>query len=328
MLSSELLLSSELQRGFPYMRARAKHYGSVRWSATLNWTSVNREGSVTDWYLLWSGFGPETKAALIGAISTVVVGIVGFGGLILQMWWQGKQSRVSVEENERRRLKAAMYEDAVLVCREVADSSIELTNTLRMMMIQVEFAAQSHPNGQPYDLPSARYPLLLEKYAQFSDTVLKFVFLVENRRVIDPQILVFRTAMNVVLYDTRKLMHSDFAVNVMTSIPTQLPDGSIFSYTPPTVQHAAIIKHLCERFIAALDDAVMYTEDFLVELQNILLGDLFGKKVAHRMPLDPAKKVVTLEGADELEWWFETSTDWGREMARIEAETAARFLPG
>lgn len=283
---------------------------------------------MTDLYLLWSGFGPETKAALIGAVSTIGVGIIGFGGLILQMRSQSKQSRDAIAENERRRLKAAMYEDAVMVCREVADTSIELANALRMMMLQVKYAAQAHQIGQPYDLPAARYPALLEKYGQVSDAVLKFIFLVENRRVIDPNLLVFRTAMNVVLHDTRKLMHSDFVVNVMASIPAQLPDGNVFPYTPPSVQHAAVINQLCERFIAALDDAVMYTEDFLVELQNALLGDLFAKQVAHRKPLDPAKKVITLEQADELEEWFATSTDWGREMARIEAETAARFLAG
>lgn len=282
---------------------------------------------MTDWHLIWSGFGPETKAALIGAISTIGVGVIGFGGLILQMRSQGKQSRNAVAENEQRRLKAAMYEDAVTICREVADTSIELSNVLRMMMLQLEFAAQAHATGEPYDLPSARYPALLKKYDQFSNAVLKFVFLVENRRVVDPRILVFRTAMNVVLHDTRRLMYSEFAANVMTSIPTQLPDGNIFPYTPPTVSHAAVIKQLCERYISALDDAVMYTEDFIVELQNTLLGDLFGKKVAHRIPLDPSKKVVTLEQADELEQWF-ASTDWEREVARIEAETTARLLSG
>ncbi len=282
---------------------------------------------MTDLYSLWSGFGAETKAALIGAMSTVGVGIIGFGGLILQMKSQGRQSRNSVEENERRRLKAAMYEDAVIVCRELADTSIELANALRMMMLQVEYAAQAHPNGQPYDLPSARFPTLSEKYTQFTDAALKFIFLVENRQVVDPKILIFRTAMTVVLHDTSKLMNSDFVANVMTWIPAQLPNGTTFPYTPPTVQHAAVIKRLSEAFISSLDDAVMYTEDFLVELQNHLLGDLFGKKVSHRKPLDPTKKVITFQQADDLEQWFRTSTDWGREMARIEAETAARFYP-
>ena len=81
---------------------------------------------MTEPFLLWSCLGSETKAALIGAISTVGVGIIGFGGLILQMRSQSKQSRDSIAENERRRLKAAMYENAVIVCRELADTSIEL----------------------------------------------------------------------------------------------------------------------------------------------------------------------------------------------------------
>lgn len=281
-----------------------------------------------DLYLLWSGFGAETKAALIGAVATLGVGIVGFGGLILQMRSQGKQSRDSIAENERRRLKAAMYEDAVMVCREVAGTSIALANALRMMLLQVEYASQAHQAGQPFDLPSARYPAFLEQYAQTSDAILKFIFLVEDRRIVDPRILIFRTAMSVVLHDTSKLMHSEYVTNVLASIPAQRPDGSIFPYTPPSVQHVAVVKQISERFIAALDDSVMYTEDFLVELQNVLLGDLFGKKVAHRKPLDPAKKVITLNQADELEKWFAASTDWGREMARIETETAARLLPG
>lgn len=280
-----------------------------------------------DLYLLWSGFGPETKAALIGAISTIGVGLIGFGGLILQMRSQGNQSREAVAENERRRLKAAMYEDAVAVCREVADNCIELANILLMMMIQLDYAAQANQNGQPYDLPAARYPVLLEKYSQVSDAATKFIFLVENRRIVDPRILIFRTAMSVVLHDTRNLMHSDFVAKVMASIPVQLPGGSVFPYEPPSIQDAAVIKQLCERFIAALNDAEMYTEDFLVELQNALLGDLFAKQVEHRKPFDPAKKVITLEQASELEQWFATSTDWGREMARIESETAARFPP-
>ena len=113
---------------------------------------------MNDLYQLWSGFGAETKAALIGAISTMCVGIIGFGGLICQMRSQGRQSRDAVAENERRRLKAAIYEDAVVICRELADTSIELANALRMMMLEIEFAAQAHSKGQHFDLPSARTP--------------------------------------------------------------------------------------------------------------------------------------------------------------------------
>ena len=143
------------------------------------------EGLMTDLYLLWSGFGPETKAALIEAIATISVGIVGFGGLIFQMRLQGRQSRDSIAENERRRLKAAMYDDAVIVCREVADKAIELGSAIRMMMLQVQYAAQDHQNGQQFNIPAASYPVLLERYGQFSDAILeRFPFiLVHSRRI-------------------------------------------------------------------------------------------------------------------------------------------------
>ena len=278
-------------------------------------------------YAFWYSLSPEVKAAIIGAVSTILVGAIGFGGLFIQVRTQGKQSRDAIAENERRRLKAAMYEDAVAICREVADISIELSNALRMMMFQLQYAAQAHAQAQPFDLPVARFPILLKMNSDFSDAVQKFIFLVENRRVVDPRILIFRTAMSVVLRDTRDLMTLKFVQNVMASIPRQMSDGTIFPYTPPTVEHAAVIKGLCEQFIDSLGDAMMFTEDFMVELQNHLLGDLFGKVVAHRTPLDPQKKVITLEHSEELERWFATSTAWGEENAQIEAETAAQYAP-
>lgn len=68
-----------------------------------------------------------------------------------------------------------------------------------------------------------------------------------------------------------------------------------------------------------------YAEDFLVELQNILLGDLFGNAVSHRAPIDPNSKVVSLANFNELNLWFNNSTPWGRHCAALEEETRQRF---
>lgn len=275
-------------------------------------------------YAFWNTLGPEVKSALIGAASTMLVGAIGFGGLFLQMRSQGKQSRDAIAENERRRLKAAMYEDAVAICRQVADTSIELSNALRMMMLQLEYTAQAHAQGQPVQPPAARFPKLLSLNSDFADAVLKFIFLVEERRIVDPRMLVFRTAMSVVLHDVSGAQ-SKFVPDVMPSIPTEMPDGTLFPWAPPTVAHAAAIKQLCETYIDALSDATMYTEDFLVEMQNHLLGDLFGKAVVHRKPINPQKKVITLAHSEDLETWFSNSTAWGRNIAQIEAQTAAQY---
>jgi len=273
----------------------------------------------------WQGLGPETKAAIIGALSTLVVAIVGFGGLILQMRSQGRQQRDAIAENERRKLKAAMYNDAVTVSRSLADAAIDLSTQLRRMAMQVSVAAQAVSANLGYQMPSARYPALAAGYEAFSDAALRFIFLVENHRIVDPRILIFRTALSVVLHDSRKLMHWDFVMQVMPSLPTEGPDGHLFPYTPPSPDGAEAVRVMSERIIKSLDDAICYTEDFLVELQNRLLGDLFANQVSHRKPIDPNSKVITLEQAVELEQWFRTSTDWGQNNTRIEAETRDRL---
>lgn len=276
-------------------------------------------------YTFWCGFGSETKAALIGAIATFAVGLIGFGGLFFQIRSQGKQSRDAVAENERRRLKANMFEDAVLICREVSDTAIEISNTLRMMTVQIEYAAQAHAARLPYDLPTVRFPGLLEQYRHFTDATLKFIFLVEQRQIIDPRILIFRTAMSVIMHDTRVQLFEELVPHVFKAVPVQLPDGTFCEYVPPAMPEALSIKIICERLIDSLGDGMAYAEDFLIELQNHLLGDLFGQKAAHRKPADPTKQVITFEHADELQTWFATSTAWGIKLAQVEADAAARY---
>lgn len=270
---------------------------------------------------IWHGLGPETQAALIGALSTLAVAIVGFGGLILQMRAQARQGREAIAENERRKLKAAMYDEAVAVCRVLADAAIDLSTQLRTMAFELAVAAQAASVDVGYQTPSTRFPALLAGYAAFSDAVFRFIFLVENRRFVDPRIVVFRTALSVVIHDTGELMHRRFPLEVMPTLPTEAPAGNLYPYTPPAPASAERVRVLAETFIQSLTDATSYTEDFLVELQNRLLGDLFETSVAHREPIDPAVKVITLEDAEDLERWFATSTAWGQKYARIEAET-------
>jgi hypothetical protein len=276
-------------------------------------------------YNLWRGFGPETKAALIGAIATCVAAFLGFGGLIRQIRSQGKLSNDAIAENERRKLKAKMYEDSIAITRELVDNGISFSTMLRTMMVQLEVAARAHAVNLGYNPPSARFPSLLREYSEFTDAAHRFIFLIENSRIIDPRILVFRTAMSTVLHDTGKIMHSDFVLHVMPSLPTERADGQLFDYTPPSIEGVMTIKGLSERVLSAISNATAYVEDYLVELQNHLLGDLFNNEITHRQPIDPASKVITLANSNELEAWFSNNTDWGKEMLRIEAETNERF---
>ena len=86
------------------------------------------------------------------------------------------------------------------------------------------------------------------------------------------------------------------------------------------------MRKYSDQLIRAVDDATAYTEDFLTEMQNVLLGDLYGNHLDPRQPLDPRRRAVTLDQAQELEAWFRMNSAWGAEAARVEAKIRERFL--
>ncbi len=238
----------------------------------------------------WHGLGGETKAAIISAAATFFAAFAGFSAIILQMRSQGSQSRAAINETEQRKLKVGMYEQGVSVCRSVADTAIALSTQLRLMKVQLEIASRAQKAGLDFQVPSTRFPNLIESYAAFSDAALRFVFLVETRRIIDPDIIIFRTAISTVIHDTGDLMYSQFVVHVMPMLPIESGSGLLNKYSPPSLEGASEIGKITGQFIDSLSDAVAYTEDFLIETQNRLLGDLFRAQLRHRQPLDPAKK--------------------------------------
>lgn len=273
----------------------------------------------------WSGVGVTVKPAIVTGTATLLAATFGFGGLILQLRTQSRQSQKSIAENERRKIKARLYEEALQVTRSLADSAIELATKLRLMIDELAVASNAAQAAIDYQAPQTRFPRLGTLYAAFTEEVLRFIFLVENNRVVDPRIVIFRTAMSVVLHDTREIMYGQFIVHVMPSIPVENPAGGIFPYTPPAPEGLQVIKILTDRFIESLNDGISYTEDFAVELQNRLLGDLFGHEVEHRTPIDPDSKVIELDRAQELELWFRANTAWGRQAEAVEHEVRARF---
>ena len=81
----------------------------------------------------WIGLSAELQAALVGAAATAGAAIFGVGAVIAQVRSQGRQARAAIAETERRKINAALYEDAVSICRGLADASIELSTKLHTM---------------------------------------------------------------------------------------------------------------------------------------------------------------------------------------------------
>ncbi len=273
----------------------------------------------------WQSLDASMQAAIVGVGGTVLTAIIALFGIAWQLSAQRKQSNDAIAENERRKLKAAMYEDAVRVARELVDSAIALSTPIRITALQVRAVAAAAAEGRQFMPPQTSVPEVLQKWSAAQEAVVRFIFLVEERRFIDPRLLVFRSAMNSVAHDAREAMDGNLFVRLVDVVQHQLPNGELSQYVPPSIETAEHFNSVSERLLSALQDMQCYAEDFLVELQNILLGDLFGNAVSHREPIDPNSKVVSLVNFDELEDWFNNSTPWGRHCAAVEAETRQRF---
>lgn len=127
------------------------------------------------------------------------------------------------------------------------------------------------------------------------------------------------------MHDGDSVFYRDFPTVVMQSLPTDKPEGGIFPYAPPTLGAAEAVKTFCKSVLNVISDGQCVAADFQVEMQNLLASELFGHRVEHRIPLDPKHQVFRIETAEEQRLWLSSETDWGRECAKIDAETLRNF---
>ena len=71
-----------------------------------------------------------------------------------------------------------------------------------------------------------------------------------------------------------------------------------------------------------LYDLTSFANDLILELQNLHLGDVFGERNDHRVPLDPRKTVLRIDRHEEIAKWLE-ETPWEAENRKVEARVRA-----
>ncbi len=181
-----------------------------------------------------------------------------------------------------------------------------------------------HAEGQSYSIPGTRVPVIMDSNNAMTEAILRFVFLLENRRIIDERLIVFRDVLNATLHDLRGLYNFDLLGAMMDALPLEDPNGIIQPYSPPGREKLPALFDLIDRTIKQGTRPISYMEDFIVEIQNLMLGEIFTKPVEHRYPLDGAEIVVRLDQFEEIYRWL-GQTPWGSEYAAIEERVRQKF---
>jgi hypothetical protein len=147
----------------------------------------------------------------------------------------------------------------------------------------------------------------------------------ERWQVIDLRLTIFRTAMNAAFFDVMQSYTKAFDL-IMPWVPFDLPNG--VRWTPPDSIKVAEIGSNLDQVIDRLGIVGAYAHDFRTEMQNALLGPLFGNQVPPRQPIDSRYVVITLKNDVLLAQYFEKDTAWGRNKGEIEASVRANLRSG
>ena len=125
--------------------------------------------------------------------------------------------------------------------------------------------------------------------------------------------------MSSALHDYREAQTAYFRL-VMHWTPADKPtssNGETYPWTPPDANAFESIRTLGASLTDTLSTFGSYIYDMQIEMQNLLLGDLFPYRVPLRQPLDPKYVVVRLDRSDELKAYFETQTPYGKRNIEI-----------
>lgn len=273
----------------------------------------------------WDSLNPQIQSAMIIGGVTFLAAFVGFVAVIVQI---GRQARAAIRQNrdnEAMKLKLRVYEQIRQTCEAVMNASGDLSNYLRTYSIQVAAARPMHRAGLAFTVPGARIPELVKKDAEVNLAAIRIITAIEQWQIIDPRIDVFQTAINAALHDLRAVFHGAFFPVAMRSLPIEPPNAPVrtLPWLPPPGNVHAEFERLAGNVIQALDAIGLYASDFQREMQNLLLGGLFARKLRAREPIDQRLFAISLARRNELMRHFETATPWGETKTQTEAAVKA-----
>lgn len=263
----------------------------------------------------------DIGAAWIQAGGTLLAAAVAVIGIGWQIRAQAALSRQAIIDGESRKIKAEMYADGLRLARQVSNSSIELSTKLNITSVSLGHELQAGGPQPAIPTPTRNFQQLLDLQSQVSSDCLALVFLIEERQVVNPEIIIFRDYLLSKLYDLSSVFTDEFPHHFMYVVPTLA--GDVVHRAPFAPELWAETIASVERALQALSDIEMALEDFNVEMQNLLLSDVFGHNVEHRVPIDPKCQVVSIENAEAIRAALARSP-WGRTRQRAEEQARER----
>ena len=258
--------------------------------------------------------------ALTPPVATVLAATIGASAVVYQMGWQARNAIKLNRHNEALKLKLEVYKDIVGISHKASDAINDWSAFMRMFQSTLSLARQSQAEFNGYVIPSAHPSQLIDKESQLQSSTLRVIAITETWQIIEPNIDIFRTAINAALYDIDAASHPYFGA-AYHAMPIDAP---VDKWEPLSAEALQQLEALGNTLIDTLMTLQSYIFDFLSEMQALLVGEMFGRRtIAPRVPVDFTSVVIQLSRYDELSAYFKQRTNWGRNQAQIDKDLCA-----
>lgn len=285
----------------------------------LSWITAQYQAA-EQW---WKSLSEGVQSALIQGGFTLVAAFLGATFVIAQIRASARQQAAAIKAAEARRLRSEMFEQCLRVSNDMITATSDLYVQLVHLDSELAWLIESQKDGNKPTPIITRHKKIMQRVEAWIQAASRFIALVEARQVVDLRLIVFRDAMCAVSNDVSKAMHGESARQVALALPIDQDEGPPLYPVTITPVLALTMQHWAKRAAACVDDAEMIASDFQVEMQNLLMSDLFGNAVPHRVPGDPMHGVLRLDRSAEQQRWIAENTAWGRNIKDWEARTAS-----
>lgn len=244
---------------------------------------------------IWASDKPQLQAAIVGGIFTLIAAAGGAMIVFYQLRRQGQNTIDANRRSELMKLKKDIYEQADLVIAKAETAQVALRSLADRFVREIK-AIQ----GTPTFVPSASYEKFDQAYDLCDEASAAMSALVDKWRIAEPSMDVLVSPLFWARQDASSA-YFRFMELVLDPLPRKQGDKHSISSDKPSQAELSKIDAARGEFFKALTILNFFSHDLRRELQNLLLVDLFERRVRYRAPSEDAPVVLHCDNTKELQ---------------------------
>ena len=259
------------------------------------------------------------QPAILSALTAISLFVLGFL-TIAGTAWANRRNTLKAARDEQ---KLEIYKAMLAKIEAASSAQLSADGYLRSATMGIRIHSDMVQQGLPWSPPRERFSEFSRLHQELSELVSDIHRSLEQWAIIDHRLEAFRKAFG---FQQNAMMRAWMALNpvFMRLLPTDMPEGGVFPYSTPQGRHIAELDALAEGYHRESSLLSCYIGDLNVELQPLLLGHLFGRRIVRRNAPDPAQFTIRLDRYKQIIRHFE-GTEFFRNGARMERELRDRY---